>query len=84
MNNLVELTELIIKGLVNDSESVSVKEFESDEDNTVLIEVMVAKDDMAKVIGHGGKTINSIRTIVQAASFNYDNKLVKINVDSYE
>ena len=62
-NSLVELTELIIKGLVNDSESVSVKEFESDEDNTVLIEVMVNGDDMAKVIGHGGKTINSIRTI---------------------
>ena len=82
-NSLVELTELIIKGLVNDSESVSVKEFESDEDNTVLIEVMVNCDDMAKVIGHGGKTINSIRTIVQAASFNQDNKLVKINVDSY-
>mgnify|MGYP000769992916 FL=1 len=44
---------------------------------------MVNGDDMAKVIGHGGKTINSIRTIVQAASFNQDNKLVKINVDSY-
>lgn len=82
-NSLVELTELIIKCLVNDSESVSVKEFESDEDNTVLIEVMVNGDDMAKVIGHGGKTINSIRTIVQAASFNQENKLVKINVDSY-
>ena len=83
MNNLVELTELIIKNLVNDSYSVSVKEFESDEDNTILIEVMVSSEDMPKVIGHGGKTINSIRTIVQAASFNMDNKLVKINVDSY-
>ena len=82
-NSLVELTELIIKGVVNESESVSVKEFEWGEDNTVLIEVMVNGDDMAKVIGHGGKTINSIRTIVQAASFNQDNKLVKINVDSY-
>ena len=77
MNNLVNLTELIIKGLVNDSESVSVKEFESDEDNTVLIEVMVSSEDMPKVIGYSGKTI------VQAASFNKDNKLVKINVDSY-
>ena len=83
MNNLVELTELIIKKLVKDSESVSVKEFESDEDNTILIEVMVSSEDMPKVIGQGGKTINSIRTIVQAASFNMDNKLVKINVDSY-
>lgn len=83
MDNLVSLTELIIKGLVSDSESVSVKEFESDEENTLLIEVMVSKDDVAKVIGHSGKTINAIRTILQAASFGQDNKLVKINVDSY-
>ena len=83
MNDLVGLTELIIKKLVNDSESVSVKEFESDDDNTILIEVMVSSDDMHKIIGHNGKTINSIRTIVQAASFNKDNKLIKINVDSY-
>lgn len=83
MNNLVELTELIVKGLVMDPEAVSVKEFESDDDNTVLIEVMVASSDMPKVIGHSGKTINSIRTIVQAASFNQENKLIKINVDSY-
>lgn len=82
-NSLVELTELIVKGIANDSESVSVKEFESDDDNVVLIEVMVSSDDMARVIGHSGKTINSIRTIVQAASFNLDNKLVRINVDSY-
>ena len=32
MNNLVSLTELIVKGLVTDSDSVSVKEFESDEE----------------------------------------------------
>ena len=83
MNNLVELTELIVKGLVMDPEAVSVKEFESNDDNTVLIEVMVASSDMPKVIRHSGKTINSIRTIVQAASFNQDNKLIKINVDSY-
>ena len=81
MNNLVELTELIIKRLVDDSESVS--EFESDEENTILIEVMVSSNDMPRVIGHSGKTINSIRTIVQAASYNMDNKLVRINVDSY-
>lgn len=83
MNNLVNLTELIIKNLVNDSESVSVKEFESDEENTIQIEVMVSSEDVAKVIGHEGKTINAVRTIVQAASYSQDNKLVKINVDSY-
>lgn len=83
MDNLVSLTELIVKGLVSDSDSVSVKEFESDEENTLLIEVMVSSDDVARVIGHGGKTINAIRTIVQAASYSEDNKLIKINVDSY-
>ncbi len=83
MNNLVNLTELIIKRLVNDSESVSVKEFESNEEDTIQIEVMVNSDDMAKVIGHEGRTINAVRTIVQAASFNQENKLIKINVDSY-
>lgn len=83
MNNLVDLTELIIKRLVNDSESVSVKEFESSEDNTIQIEIMVNSEDMPKVIGHEGRTINAVRTIVQAASFNQDNKLIKINVDSY-
>lgn len=81
--NLVNLTELIIKNLVIDSESVSVKEFESEEDNVIQIEVMVSSDDMPKVIGRDGKTINAIRTIVQAASFGEENKLVKINVDSY-
>ena len=83
MNNLVSLTELIIKRLVNDSESVSVKEFESNEEGAIQIEVMVSSDDMAKVIGHEGRTINAVRTIVQAASFNQENKLIKINVDSY-
>ena len=83
MNNLVNLTELIVKNLVIDSESVSVKEFESDDDNTIQIEVMVSSDDMPKVIGRDGKTINAIRTIVQAASFGEENKLVRINVDSY-
>lgn len=83
MNNLVNLTELIIKNLVGDSESVSVKEFESEEENTIQIEVMVSSEDVAKVIGHEGKTINAVRTIIQAASYGQDNKLVKINVDSY-
>ena len=83
MNNLIDLTKVMVEGLTSSSDSVSVKEFESDDENTILIEVMVSADDMAKVIGHGGKTINAIRTIVQAASYNEDNKIVKINVDSY-
>lgn len=81
--NLVLLTETIIKKIVTDPESVSVKEFQTEEDNEIQIEVLISSDDMAKVIGKNGKIINSIRTIVQASSSLEDNKKVKINVDSY-
>ena len=81
--NLVALTETMIKKIVSDPESVSVKEFETEEENTIQIEVLISSDDMGKVIGKNGKIINSIRTIVQASSSLEDNKKVKINVDSY-
>lgn len=80
---LVELTTDIIKKIVSDPESVSVKEFATEEENTIQIEVLISSDDMGKVIGKNGKIINSIRTIVQASSSLGDNKKVKINVDSY-
>ena len=82
--DLVNLTETIIKKIVTDPESVSVKEFETDEENTIQIEVLISADDMGKVIGKNGKIINSIRTIVQASSnLSEDSKKVRINIDSY-
>lgn len=81
--DLVKLTETIIKNIVIDPESVSVKEFETEEENTIQIEVLISSDDMGKVIGKNGKIIDSIRTLVQAASSIEDNKRVRINVSSY-
>ena len=81
--NLVTLTETMIKKIVSDPESVSVKEFETEEENTIQIEVLIASDDMGKVIGKDGRIINAIRTLVQASSYINDNKKIKINVDSY-
>ena len=81
--NLVKLTETIVKKIVKDEESVSVKEFDSDEENTVQIEVMVPSEELGRVIGKEGRTINAIRTIVQASSYISDNKKVIINVDAY-
>ena len=81
--NLVILTESIIKKIVSDPESISVKEFDVDEENTIQIEILVSNDDIGKVIGKNGKIINSIRTIVQASSSLEDNKKIRINVDSY-
>ena len=81
--DLVELTKTIVIGLVEDKDSVEVKEFDTDEENTVLIQVMINESDMGKVIGRAGKTANAIRTLVQASSYLKDNKKVKINIDSF-
>lgn len=80
--NLVKLTEDIILSLVEDKDIAAVKEFPTDNDKEVLIEVMVSESDLPRIIGRNGKVINSIRTIVQASSYINDNKKVKINVDS--
>ena len=81
--DLVKLTETLIKELVNDPEEVSVKEFESDDENSIIIEVLVSEKELGKVIGRNGKTISAIKTIVQASASINQNKKVNINVDSY-
>ncbi len=78
--NLVELTEFIVKNLVSEPDSVSVKEFEEDE--YTIIEVIVSDEDIKKVIGKNGKIANALRTVVQASSYANKEKKVKINIDS--
>ena len=78
---LVELTEMIVKSLVSDPDSISVKEFPNDDE--IIIEVVVKEEDMGSVIGREGKIANSIRTVIQASSYLKDNKRVKINISSF-
>ena len=74
--NLIELTESIIKSIVKDEESVAVKEFPSEDENTIDIEVLVSEDDLGRVIGKNGKIANAIRMLVQASSSLKNNKYV--------
>ncbi len=81
--DLVELTKEIVVALAKDKDSVSVKEFPTDEENTILIQVMVSDDDMGRIIGRSGKNAQALKTLVQASSYLKDNKKVKINIDKY-
>ena len=81
--DLRELTKNIILSIVEDKEIVEVKEFPSDEDNIMLIQVMVDSEDIGRVIGKSGKNANAVRTLVQASSYLNDNKKVKINIESF-
>lgn len=81
--DLVALVETIVKKIVQNCESVSVKEFESPDENTTQIEILVAKEELGKVIGKNGNTIHAIRTIAQASATRNTNRKVKINIDSF-
>ena len=80
---LVKFTEIIVNELVKDSDSITVKEFPSENDDEITIQVMVPEDEMGRVIGKQGKMAKALRTIVQASSFINENKRVNINIDSY-
>lgn len=80
--NLVELTEFLIKSIVNDPDMVSVKQIAEDEEY-VTIEVLVNESVMGSVIGKQGNIANAVRTVVQAASYANGLKKVRINIDSF-
>jgi predicted RNA-binding protein YlqC (UPF0109 family) len=61
-----ELIEYIAKALVDKPEEVSVTELEGEQ--TSVIELRVAKEDLGKVIGKQGRTARAMRTILGAAS----------------
>ena len=63
---LKELVELMARALVDFPEQVEVKEVIGDQ--TTVIELKVAKEDLGKVIGKQGRTARSMRTILNAAS----------------
>ncbi len=80
---LVEMTEYLVKSLVSNKDAVTVKEFPSEDEKEIIIEVLVSEEDMGKVIGKNGKIANAIRILVQANSYLQDNKRVKINIESF-
>ncbi|MGD8991094.1 MAG: KH domain-containing protein [Desulfobacterales bacterium] len=61
-----DLISYIAQALVDRPEEVSVTEVEGNQ--TSVLELKVAKEDLGKVIGKQGRTARAMRTILNAAS----------------
>ncbi len=79
--DLTRLVTTIVSGIVTNKDDIKIEEFTSEDE--ITIEVLVKEEDMGRLIGKNGKTINAIRTLLQAASYQNGNKCVKINVDKF-
>ena len=79
--NLVDFSEMIVKKLVKEPDLVKVQQFEDDDE--LVVEIVVAEDDMGRVIGKKGKVATSIKTLIQAKAYNEGNNKVKVNIDSF-
>jgi len=61
-----ELVTYIARSLVDRPEQVTVAEVEGNQ--TTVLELTVAKEDLGKVIGKQGRTAQAMRTILSAVS----------------
>ena len=66
MDKLKELVTYIAKSLVDQPEKVEVRDIAGEQ--TAVLELKVAPEDLGKIIGKQGKTAKAIRTILSAAA----------------
>ena len=69
-----DLLELIAKSLVDEPDAVSVTQIEGEQ--TTVLELRVAPDDLGKVIGKQGRTARAIRTILGASGMKLKKRFV--------
>lgn len=71
-----ELLSVIVKGLVEAPDEVSITADEPDETGTVVYHIHVAESDMGRVIGKQGRIAKAIRTVVRSAAIRNNEKAV--------
>ena len=75
-----DLLEFLARALVDHPDQVSVEGFDED-DGTIVLELRVADDDVGKVIGRGGRTVSSLRTVMRAVASRQDERVMVDVVD---
>jgi len=71
---LAELLTYLAQRLVDDPEAVRVEEEERDD--TLVLRLHVAKDDVGKVIGRQGRIARALRAIVRAGGARERRRLI--------
>lgn len=66
LSDLSKMIEHMAKMLVDLPDQVEVNEIEGE--NTTVIELKVAKEDLGKIIGKQGRTARAVRTVLNGAS----------------
>ncbi len=64
--DMVALVQHLAKAMVDAPDEVTVEPFE--ENGQTVLELIVAENDLGRVIGRHGRTARSLRTIVHSAS----------------
>ncbi len=72
-----DLLETIVKNLVDNVNAISINEIQ--EEDTTVLELTVANEDVGKVIGKQGRIAKAIRTVIKAAA-SYENKKVVVKI----
>ena len=75
-----ELVEVIAKSLVDNPNEVRVNEVQGEQ--SLILELKVAPEDMGKVIGKQGRVAKAIRTVVKAAALNEEKKVAVEIIDA--
>jgi uncharacterized protein len=75
-----DLVEYLARALVDRPDEVRVDEFEED-DGTIVFEVEVAEDEVGKLIGRSGRTINALRTVIRASAVRHNRRVLVDVVD---
>jgi uncharacterized protein len=75
-----DLVEYLARALVDHPDSVSVESYEED-DETLVFELSVAEDDVGKVIGRGGRTVNALRCVLRACAAKQEKRVLLDVVD---
>ncbi|ABR33359.1 MULTISPECIES: KH domain-containing protein [Clostridium] len=69
-----ELVEFMAKSLVDNPDAVTVNEVDGEQ--SIILELKVAPEDMGKIIGKQGRIAKAIRTVIKAAAVKQNKRVI--------